>query len=118
MIFNKAGRLIRKERFFIGNNPIEIASEYKYLGLLFKPSGTFSHAVNNLTIKAKKAMFSLRSTLVSDRLLVLPNLKLFDSCIKPIALYCSEIWIMDIIKILKGDIERRFNSVTFEKKCM
>ena len=60
-------------------------------------------------------MFSLRSTLASDRLLVLPNLKLFDSCIKPIALYCSEVWIMDIIKIIKGDIEKRFNSVTPEK---
>ena len=115
MIFNKLGRLIHKEKFFIGNKPVAIASEYKYLGLLFKPSGTFSHAVNNLTNKAKKAMFSLRSTLTSDRLLVQPKMKLFDSCIKPIALYCSEVWIMDIIKVSKGGIEKRFNSVTPEK---
>ena len=115
MIFNKMGRLIHKNNFFIDNKPIIIAHEYKYLGLLFKPSGNFSHAVINLMAKAKKAMFSLRSTLASDRLYVIPHLKLFDSCIKPIALYCSEIWIMDMLKIEKGNLENRYNSVTPEK---
>ena len=115
MIFNKSGKMIHKEKFCIGNKSIAIAPEYKYLGLLFKPSGTFSHAVHDLTNKAKKAMFSLRSTLENDRLMVLPKLKLFDSCIKPIALYCTEVWIMDVIKISKGGIEKRFNSITPEK---
>ena len=115
MIFNKLGRLINKDNFFIDKKRIVIANEYKYLGLLFKPSGSFSHAVINLMARAKKAMFSLRSSLASDRLYVIPHLKLFDSCIKPIALYCSEVWIMDMLKIEKGNLENRYNSLTPEK---
>ena len=65
--------------------------------------------------KAKKAMFSLKSTLASDRMSVIPHMKLFDSCIKPIVLYCSEVWILDILKIEKGDIEKRYISTIPEK---
>ena len=111
MIFNKTGKMIYKNKFVIDNNSITIVNEYKYLGLLFKPSGSFSHAVINLMNKAKKAMFSLKSTLASDRMSVIPHIKLFDSCIKPIALYCSEVWILDTLKIEKGDIEKRYNYV-------
>ena len=115
MIFNKTGKMMYTNIFFINNNSITIANEYKYLGLLFKPSGSFSYAVINLMKKAKKAMFSLKSTLASDRMSVIPHIKLFDSCIKPIALYCTEVWILDTLKIEKGDIEKRYISTIPEK---
>jgi hypothetical protein len=36
--------------------------------------------------KAKKALFCIYKTLNSDKLNIWPNLKLFDSCVKPILL--------------------------------
>jgi hypothetical protein len=68
-------------------------SEYKYLGIIFKPSGSFSFAKNYLSKKASKAMFCIRKTLYSEKL----NAFLLDARVKPILLYCSEIWSLDIL---------------------
>ena len=73
-------------------------TEYKYLGILFKPSGSFTKATELLCKKAKKALFCIYKTLNSDKLNILPNLKLFDSCFKPILLYCSEVLCRDIVE--------------------
>lgn len=55
--------------------------EYKYLGILFKPSGILTSAINLLCKKASKAMLCIRKQLYSDTLNVYPHLKLFDSCV-------------------------------------
>jgi hypothetical protein len=47
---------------------LELVSEYKYLGIIFKPSGSFSFAKNYLSKKASKAMFCIRKTLYSEKL--------------------------------------------------
>ena len=65
MIFNKAGRTIHNREFYFNDKGIQVANEYKYLGIIFKPSGSFTHAVKHLILKAKKAMFSLRSVYAS-----------------------------------------------------
>lgn len=41
IIFNKAGRIIR-HKFLFKNNEIECVSNYKYLGIHFSASGSFS----------------------------------------------------------------------------
>ena len=62
MIFNKPGKLI-KDKFTLGNVPIENANSYTYLGLVFVPSGSFKPAMEALCKKASKAMFKLRHSL-------------------------------------------------------
>jgi hypothetical protein len=52
-------------------------------------------------------MFCIRKTLYSEKLNVFLYLRLFDACVKPILLYCSEIWSLDIL------IKRNLN---FESK--
>lgn len=42
-------------------------------------------------------MFCIRKLLFSDKLNIYPHLKLFESCLKPILLYCSEIWALNMI---------------------
>ena len=81
---------------------LECVNEYKYLGILFKPSGSFSAAISHLCRKASKAMYSIRRSLFSDKINTL-----FDSCVKPILLYCSEIWCLDNLVTSKCNIEEK-----------
>jgi hypothetical protein len=97
IIFNKSGRVIKKDNFKYMEYVLEITQEYKYLGVLFKSSGSFTKANVYLCQKARKALFCIYKTLFSDKLNILPNLKLFDSCVNPILLYCSEILCLDTL---------------------
>ena len=45
--------------FYIGNDPIDVVSEYKYLGLVFAKSGSFFRAKEHIAKQATKAMYSL-----------------------------------------------------------
>ena len=47
MIFNKTGRLLRRD-FFVGESKLENVREYKYLGLLCTPSGEIKSALEDL----------------------------------------------------------------------
>ena len=51
--FNKVGKLI-KSIFIFQNNDIECVSSYRYLGLFFSASGSFSYAKSELYKKKKK----------------------------------------------------------------
>ena len=101
MIFNKAGRKITNDIFIFKESQIEHCMECKYLGILFKPLGIFTSAINLLCKKASKAMFCIRKLLYSHNLNVYPHLKLFDSCVRPILLYCSEIRLLILVRMIK-----------------
>ena len=92
MIFNKPGRTIKKDIYSINDIPVRITNEYKYLGIIFKPSGSFTNAIKHFSNKAKKAVFCIRNLMPRDRMAIVPNLQLFEACVKPIILYCAEIW--------------------------
>jgi len=91
MIFNKLGRIFKNMNFTFGTDTIDIATSYSYLGLTLSPSGTYSLAKKQLSLKARKAIFSLKS-LMHSSLSPKALLKLFSTCIKPIILYGCEIW--------------------------
>jgi hypothetical protein len=98
MIFNKSGKVLKGYTFSFEEQFLELVSEYKYLIIVFKPSGSFSFAIHYLSKKASiKAMFCIRKTLYSEKLNAFLHLRLFDACVKPILLYCSEIWSLDIL---------------------
>ena len=78
--------------FMFNLQPIEIVSEYKYLGIYFSKNGSFTLAKKKIAEQANKALFSL---LKKTKDLDLPydlQLDIFDKTIKPILLYGSEIW--------------------------
>jgi hypothetical protein len=60
MIFKKTGRKLTRESFFYKNNRIDLGMEYKYLGIIFKPSGIFTNAVELLCKKATKSLLCIR----------------------------------------------------------
>ena len=63
MILNKSGNVLKGYNFSFEEQSLELMSEYKYLGIIFKPSGSFSFAINYLSKKASKAMFCIRNTI-------------------------------------------------------
>ena len=70
VIFNKSGRFI-KQNFLLNNKVLDCCNSYKYLGITFSSSDSFTESKTELYKKAVKA---------------------FDHTVKPILLYCSEIW--------------------------
>ena len=66
---------------------------YKYLGVWFTKNGKFTKAKKHLADQAKKAMFSLQSTIARLHHPPIPIiLQLYESMLKPIMCYGCEIW--------------------------
>lgn len=91
MVLNRKKK--ETSKFKVYNKTIESVNSYSYLGVEFSSSGSFSLAIKRLYNKACKAYFSLRQEFnfynnTSPSVI----LKLFDTMIKPIMLYGSEIW--------------------------
>ena len=88
LIFNKKS----ENRFTYKSEELQNVNEFKYLGIVFHKSGTFTKAIKDLACRASRAMFKLQSILKNLRTNPRLSIKLFDSVVKPIALYCSEVW--------------------------
>jgi hypothetical protein len=115
MVFN----LNKKDipNFNIGNNIMEVVNEITYLGVTLNKSGSFEDTKCMLSKKGLKAIFKLKKQLDP-----LPNincsLHLFNHLIKPILLYCSEVWAYSVfgernhIKLDTSNLENLYNSRT------
>ena len=91
LVFNKAGRHI-KQKFTYSDSLIDCVQSYKYLGIHFTASGSFSFAQNELYKRALKAYYKLSKDFLSFHPNVKLALHLFDHTVLPILLYGSEIW--------------------------
>ena len=72
MTFSKTGRLTKnKFKFNIDNDELEYVKQYKYLGVIFSSNGKFSATEKTLSMKANRALFSIKQgflTNLSNRL--------------------------------------------------
>ena len=93
LIFNNNGHRMNKHVFLYQEERVENVKMYKYLGLTFSAFGNFSLAKQELKKIALKALFKLKKEMGSFfRSKVKVTMQLFDSLVKPILLYGSEIW--------------------------
>ena len=93
MVFSKSGRVPKdKFKYKLGGDEIEYGNNYKYLGVNFANTGTFSVAEKNLGLKASRALFSIKQSIFDKDLKPSAILSIFESLVKPIALYGIEIW--------------------------
>ena len=74
----------------LNGQPVENVNSYCYLGFTLTKSGSFHAAKEGLARKGAKAFFGINQC--TKNISARTTLKLFDSIIKPIILYCSEIW--------------------------
>ena len=54
MVCRKGGYLAAKERWFWGDQKLQVVNTYKYLGLIFSTGHSFTAAVEDIAIRAKK----------------------------------------------------------------
>ena len=101
MIFNGRGIKLDtapEHQFYIGTNHIEVVDSYQYLGINLKPSGSMQYAVSELYDKASRAWFAISNVLYKyKRLPVSRAFQLFDSLIRPIALFSCEFWLPHVL---------------------
>lgn len=89
MVFNKQQR---NQVFKFNDKALKITNEYIYLGVKIHQSGTFTAAIKDLANRANKAMFKIKSLLKDSAVKPKLPIRLFDVMVKPICLYCSEVW--------------------------
>ena len=122
MIFNGRGLkldTLPEHQFCIGDNQIEVVDCYQYLGISVKPSGSMQYAVSELYDKASRAWFAISNVLYKyKRLPVYRAFQLFDSLIRPIALFSCEFWLPNIMSrnnfISKEALIKAWENLHFE----
>ena len=83
-------------KIFYDNKPLIEVSEYNFLGTVIDYKGNFKRCCQELTKKGLKVLFSLRKLFSNfQHLPVNLSCKLFDTLIRPVLNYNSEIWYMD-----------------------
>ena len=92
MIFNRGNKMI-KTTFHSKNAILENVKTFKYLGFSISANNcSFIPTVEDLSIKANRAVYALNNKIKLSRLPTRLALKLFNSLISPILLYGSEVW--------------------------
>ena len=112
LIFNKNGKLY-KTPFLFQNKIINCVQSYRYLGIIFTTSGTFTPAKNDLYQRALKGLSKLRKSF-SD---ISPNIKtclhICYHTLKPILLYRSEIWVAHTFPNYNNEFKLEITMETF-----
>lgn len=110
MIFSKNGQVSKdRYKFVVGQTRLECVNQYKYLGVNVSASGKFLTAEKNLSLKASRALFSIKQSIFNHNIRPSAVLRIFDALVKPIALYNSEIWIGYKSCYQKKSIEEMFD---------
>ena len=92
MVFSPGNQKI-KASFTINGKVLENVKEFKYLGItVHKKSCSFTPTLKYQKTKATRALYALRAKININNLPIKVTFKLFDSIIKPILLYGSEVW--------------------------
>ena len=74
-------------KFYLQDKLLENVDSYCYLGILLHKSGELRSAQASLKLKAMRAFFGLKRTIIRSKITFKAAATLFDSLIKPIALY-------------------------------
>ena len=93
MVFKNGGRKNRLDNWSLNGKEIETVSEFKYLGFIFSSSGKFKKGLDNLSLRAERALNDMKaSTQNFNDLEFNMKISLFDSLVKSVVLYGCEIW--------------------------
>ena len=93
LIFRNGGRIAAHEKWSVGNERLEVVSEYKYLGIVLSTKLCVNTILCDISRRAKAACIHISKSL-RKLTVVTPDLfcKIFDAQIQPILLYGAEVW--------------------------
>ena len=90
--FNKRGDK-GKHVFKINGNPLENVKSYKYLGIhISSKNCSLQWTLRDLSVKANRALFSLKTNLNLMKMPIQLLLKIYDTMVVPILLYGAGMW--------------------------
>lgn len=89
MVFSSGRHMNYK--FKLQDSPLEVVSEYKYLGILFSRSGSFSSRKKHMAMQATPVMYNLIKNSNHRDLPIDICIDLFNKTIKPTLLYGANI---------------------------
>ena len=93
MFFRKGGFLGRLEKWYYGEERLEVVNKYKYLGYTLTTKLSVDIALSEYAGKAKGRIVSIfRALYRLGRIDLGVFFKLFDSQVKPLLLYGAEVW--------------------------
>ena len=88
VVFRNGGHLALNQKWYFGNEKLEVVNMYKYLGVYFTTRHTFSPTLNDLAYRARKGMLAIMKLLwsIGEHS---PEIffKMFDCQIQPILTY-------------------------------
>ena len=92
MIFNRGNKPLKSD-FYVDGNKIECVKTFTYLGFSIAAKNCgFQPTIDDLSIKAKRAVFAIKGKFKLSQMPIKLALKMFSSQITPILLYGSEVW--------------------------
>ena len=93
MTYRKGGFLGRREKWYYGENRLEVVNSYKYLGFTMTTKLSTDIALAEYAGRAKNRIISIfRALHKLGPIDINLFFKLFDSQVKPILLYAAEVW--------------------------
>ena len=93
IVFRNGGPLRANERWLFHGNSVNVTSVYKYVGILFTPKLSWTKAKEKLALQAQKSINAFKSFRIKfGRFPAQEYFRIFDSMVKPILVYGSEIW--------------------------
>jgi len=102
VVFRCGGYLAAHERWFLGDEQLEVVTQYKYLGVMLSTKLCTNTMLSELVQRAKVACIQIIKSL-KKLSFVPPNVlfKIFDAQIQPILLYGAEIWGLDCCRLIE-----------------
>ena len=93
VVYRRGGKPAKSEKWHINKVPIKTVPHFKYLGIIFSTTGSWTKAQRDLAGRARKAMFLIKKFVAVTKIRNPAILfKIFDSCVLPILNYGCEVW--------------------------
>jgi len=108
-VFRRGGRLAARECWFYRGSRIDVVNRFKYLGVWFTSTRSWTYHVETAADKAKRVIFLLKKfTYGSGGLPLLFLWHLYDTLAAPVVLYGSEIYGCSIKHTALDRVEAKF----------
>ena len=112
IIFSR-GKVRVHPNFKIGDDVLEVVSDFVYLGMKLNYNNRMKVAQKDVYDRASRAMFSLLKKCKSNNLPIDIVLDLFDKTIVPIITYGCEVWGFDNVDLI-NKLQRKFFKIVLK----
>ena len=103
IVFRNGGIIKVNETWFFNGQRLKTVSAYKYMGFFVTPKLIWTSAKEGLAVQARKAILTMSKLQHAVGYFdFVEYFKLFDSMVKPIFIYGSEIWGYEMSDIIEN----------------